>query len=223
MHAGMCARSLKLCPTLCKPDRSPPGSPVHGILQARILGWVSMPFSRGSSGPRIKPISLLSPASQAGSLALVPPGKPCVWMGGGFLILGGYWGTRSWKKPVPRFGLVHYGHRECSINECALKVVFELGPGSFPRKIIHMQTTWCLLVPPAVLRVLVLWFVFLRSLTHTDLLLPLSLPPSSWPLTHQWRLGPQASALGCFGAKGEEAAPGGARLSQCFSGSKVSP
>ena len=37
------------CPALCDPmDCSPPGSSVHGILQARILRWVAMPFSRGS-------------------------------------------------------------------------------------------------------------------------------------------------------------------------------
>ena len=36
--------------TLCDPmDCSPPGSSVHGILQARILEWVAIPFSRGSS------------------------------------------------------------------------------------------------------------------------------------------------------------------------------
>ena len=41
------------CPTLCDPmDCSPPGSSVHGILQARILEWVAMPSSRGSSLPR---------------------------------------------------------------------------------------------------------------------------------------------------------------------------
>ena len=40
----------QLCPTLCDPvDRSPPGSSVHGILQARILEWVARPSSRGSS------------------------------------------------------------------------------------------------------------------------------------------------------------------------------
>ena len=33
-------------------DYSPPGSSVHGILQARISEWVAIPFSRGSSGPR---------------------------------------------------------------------------------------------------------------------------------------------------------------------------
>ena len=38
------------CPTLCNSvDCSPPGSSVHGILQARILEWVTIPFSRGSS------------------------------------------------------------------------------------------------------------------------------------------------------------------------------
>ena len=39
--------------TLCSPmDRSPPGSSVHGIFQARILEWVAMSFSRESSWPR---------------------------------------------------------------------------------------------------------------------------------------------------------------------------
>ena len=39
--------------TLCDPtDCSPPGSSVHGILQARILEWVAIPFARGSSQPR---------------------------------------------------------------------------------------------------------------------------------------------------------------------------
>ena len=41
------------CLTLCNPvDCSPPGSSVHGILQARILEWVAISFSRGSSWPR---------------------------------------------------------------------------------------------------------------------------------------------------------------------------
>ena len=41
------------CPTLCDPmDCSTASSSVHGILQARILVWVAIPFSRGSSWPR---------------------------------------------------------------------------------------------------------------------------------------------------------------------------
>ena len=42
----------KLCPTHDPLDCSPSGSSVHGILQVRILEWVAMPFSRGSSQPR---------------------------------------------------------------------------------------------------------------------------------------------------------------------------
>ena len=43
----------QLCPTLCDPmDCGPPGSSVQEILQARILEWVAIPFSRGSSQPR---------------------------------------------------------------------------------------------------------------------------------------------------------------------------
>ena len=41
------------CPTLCDPMAcSPPGSPVHGISQTRIVEWVAISFSRGSSRPR---------------------------------------------------------------------------------------------------------------------------------------------------------------------------
>ena len=41
---------IQSCPTLCDPvDCSPPGSSVHEILQARILEWGAILFSRGSS------------------------------------------------------------------------------------------------------------------------------------------------------------------------------
>ena len=53
LHACVCAKLLWWCPTLCKSmDCSPPGSSVHRILQSRILEWVAMPSSRGSSQPR---------------------------------------------------------------------------------------------------------------------------------------------------------------------------
>ena len=43
----------QLCPTLCNPmDCSLPGSSLHGIFQARVLEWVAISFSRGSSWPR---------------------------------------------------------------------------------------------------------------------------------------------------------------------------
>ena len=45
-----CVLVTQLCPTLCDLiDCSPPGSYVQRILQARILEWVAIPFSRGSS------------------------------------------------------------------------------------------------------------------------------------------------------------------------------
>ena len=52
-HACKHIKLLESSPSLCDPmDCAPPGSPVHGILQARILEWVVMPSSRGSSQPR---------------------------------------------------------------------------------------------------------------------------------------------------------------------------
>ena len=43
--AAAAAKSLQLCPTLCDPIGSPPGSPIPGILQARTLQWVAISFS----------------------------------------------------------------------------------------------------------------------------------------------------------------------------------
>ena len=61
------------CLTLGSPmDCSPPSSSVQGILQARILEWVAIPFSRGSSCPGIEP---RSPTLQADSLLSEPPRK----------------------------------------------------------------------------------------------------------------------------------------------------
>ena len=48
-----CMCVCEVVSTLCHPmDCSPPGSSVHGILQAGILEWVALPSSRGSSPPR---------------------------------------------------------------------------------------------------------------------------------------------------------------------------
>ena len=60
---------VQLCPTLCNLM----GYAVHGILQARILEWVAVCFSRDLSNPGIEP---RSPALQADSLPAEPPGKP---------------------------------------------------------------------------------------------------------------------------------------------------
>ena len=71
------AKSLQSCPTLCDPmDNSLPGSSVHGILQARILEWVTMPSSRDLPDPGIKPTSPVASSLQADSLPLSNQGKP---------------------------------------------------------------------------------------------------------------------------------------------------
>ena len=52
-HTPTCMLNRFSCVWLCDPtDYSSPGFSVHGILQERILEWVAMPFSRGSSRPR---------------------------------------------------------------------------------------------------------------------------------------------------------------------------
>ena len=51
--AACVPKSLQLCPALCDPmDCNPQDSSIHGILQARLLEWVAMPPSRGTSQPR---------------------------------------------------------------------------------------------------------------------------------------------------------------------------
>ena len=65
---GLLAQSyLTLCDSM---DCSLPGSSVHENVQARILEWVAMPFSRGSSHPRIE---LGSPTPRVDSLPSEPP------------------------------------------------------------------------------------------------------------------------------------------------------
>ena len=52
VHACVCAKLLQSCPTLCHSMHCSLPGRLHGILQARILGWVAIPFSRGSFWPK---------------------------------------------------------------------------------------------------------------------------------------------------------------------------
>ena len=73
----MRAKSLQSCLTLCDPiDCIPPGSSVHRILQSRILEWVAMPFSRGSSWPRDWTCVSCSSCIAGRFFMAEPPGKP---------------------------------------------------------------------------------------------------------------------------------------------------
>ena len=77
---GVCVCLLSItqsCPTLCNPmDYNPPGPSVHGMLQVRILEWVAISFSRGSSWPRDRtqicfPLCHLREALRLGSMCLL--------------------------------------------------------------------------------------------------------------------------------------------------------
>ena len=76
-HPCMHAQSLQSCLTLCDSmDCSPPCSCVHGILQARILQWVAMPSSRGSSPPRDWTHVSCNSSIAGGLFTADPWGKP---------------------------------------------------------------------------------------------------------------------------------------------------
>ena len=65
------------CPSLCDPiNYSPPGSTVHGILQARMLEWVAISSLWDLPNPGIELTSLASSALAGGFFTTEPPGKP---------------------------------------------------------------------------------------------------------------------------------------------------
>ena len=76
----MCAKSLQSCPTLQSHGLYPPGSSVHGILQAGIPECVAIPSSRGSPTPGMGPTSSVSPTSAGEFFTAEPPGKPHIYM-----------------------------------------------------------------------------------------------------------------------------------------------
>ena len=73
-HEQVSVLVTQSCLTLCDPmECSPQNSSVHGVLQARILEWVAIPFSRHLPDSAIEP---RSPALQTNSLPSEPPGEP---------------------------------------------------------------------------------------------------------------------------------------------------
>ena len=101
------AKLLQSCPALCNTmDYNLPVSTVHGIFQARILKWVAVPSSRGSS--RLRDWTLISLHLlhwQVGSLPLVPSGKAPAFS---------YWKAIAF--PVPQLILMKQPH--CEENRC---------------------------------------------------------------------------------------------------------
>ena len=75
------AKLLQSCPSLCDPmNHGLPGSSVHGILQARILEWVAVSYSRGSSQPRGQTHVSCVSCIAGGFFTPEPPGKPNLFL-----------------------------------------------------------------------------------------------------------------------------------------------
>ena len=76
-YAAAAAKSLQSCPTLCDPrDGSPPGSPVPGIFQARVLKWVAMASSAEIPAAAAAAKSLQSCPTLCDPIDGSPPGSP---------------------------------------------------------------------------------------------------------------------------------------------------
>ena len=93
MSLCVCAKSLQSCLTLSDPMDCLPGSSFHGILQARILEWVAMPASRGSSCPRGR-TQVCGSWVAGGFLIGEPPMKPLLC-----IFSCAFFSDRSWSFP----------------------------------------------------------------------------------------------------------------------------
>ena len=109
------------CPTLCNiVNWNLPGSSIHGILQARILVWVAIPFSRGSSQPR-DPI--WSPALQADSLILYHlshQGSPKTKNGSTSKIFLSSFSSRNTTLYLPSYSSYFACRRSFLISRCSI-------------------------------------------------------------------------------------------------------
>ena len=74
-HAAVAAKSLQSCPTLCDPiDGSQPGSPIPGILQARVLQWIAISFSNAWKWKvKVKSLSRVRPSATPWTAAYQAP------------------------------------------------------------------------------------------------------------------------------------------------------
>ena len=84
----VCLLVAESCPTLYDPkDCSPPGSSVHGILQARTLEWVAVFFSGDLPAPGIEPMPPVLPSLAGGFFTTEPPGKITIFLDKKALVL----------------------------------------------------------------------------------------------------------------------------------------
>ena len=77
LKIALVCSSAQSCPTLCNPmDCRPPGSSVHGVLQARILIWLPFPPPGDLPDPWIEPVSPVGPTVAGRFFTTELPGKP---------------------------------------------------------------------------------------------------------------------------------------------------
>ena len=159
----VCAQSLQSCPAHWDPmDCNLPGSSVHGILQARILEWVTMHFSRGSSSSRDQiQVFCFSCTASGFFLPTGPSGKPIQDI---FLLLmlfsrqvvsNSLWSHRLWHarfpcpSPSPRVC-----PSSCQLNQWCHPIISSsvtpllLLPSIFPRfKVFSNELALCISLP----------------------------------------------------------------------------
>ena len=79
VHVHVRAKLLQSRPTPCDPmDCSPPGSSVHGVLQAGVLEWVAVSSPRGPPHPGMEPASPVAPALAGGLFTTGGPQEACI-------------------------------------------------------------------------------------------------------------------------------------------------
>ena len=143
IHNDHCSKVLvaQSCLTLWDPmDCSLSGSSIHGILQAKILEWVAIPFSKGSYQPRD---FTQSPALQADSLLSESPGKSHVYPWSEVKWVSSVWFFATpWTIQSMEFSRLEYWSRELfpSPGDWPRSPVLQVDslPAEPPRKPRHM-------------------------------------------------------------------------------------
>ena len=183
MCVCLCVFIAQLCPTLCNPvDYSPPGSSVHGSLQARILEWIVISYSRGSSQPRDQTwVSCIA----GGFFTIWAPGRPMLC----------YMSTQNLQRLTEGISSWHLYYYNWSLNNMFLNCVDPLTVDSFQQRTLPVFTAhprwlnprmwgtvalkvivrvltgqggWSTLLTPRCLRINCTWYDFLTVLTLTE-------------------------------------------------------
>ena len=118
-YATAAAKSLQLCPTLCHPiNSSPLGSPIPGILQASILEWIAIAFSRMSYAPGQLHYYIYPTGARGQDRVLST-----------VLQEGHIWTSfpvsRAWRGPLAMGATAHYSSWPCSVLPVLFKTILQ--------------------------------------------------------------------------------------------------